>query len=165
MLAGRFSQALDLIFRVGPYESLDVVEYAAGQLDKISPLLLRERATTSKKLAILGGATTHFLLPLIRLFALQRGLILTTYESGFGLFEQEIWGDSPALRSFQPDVIHFHVSSYNLALPPVSVDPDASRTGTDGQVPRIISSRNERFGCALIINNFETSSERALGLS
>jgi FkbH-like protein len=163
MLAGRFSQALDLILRVGPYASLDVVEYAAAQLDKIPPLVLSERASTSKKLAILGGATTHFLLPLIRLFALQRGLMLTTYESGFGLFEQEIWGESPALRTFQPDVIHFHVSSYNLALPPVSVDPERVVRELTDRYLELYRAATERFGCALIINNFETSSERALG--
>jgi FkbH-like protein len=163
MLAGRLSQALDLILRVTPYESLEVLEYAADQLDKIPPPLLSERASTSKKLAILGGATTHFLLPLIRLFALQRGLTLTTYESGFGLYEQEIWAESPALRTFQPDVIHFHVSSYNLSLPPVSVDPARVVQDLTGRYLELYRAAAKRFGCALIINNFETSSERALG--
>ncbi len=163
MLAGRFVQALNLILHVGPYESIDVVEYAAGQLDKIPPALLGERATTSKKLAILGGATTHFLLPLIRLFALQRGLMLTIYEGDFGLFEQEIWGDSPALRSFQPDVIHFHVSSCNLALPPVSVDPARVVREQTDRFLELYRAATTRFGCALIVNNFETSSERPLG--
>jgi FkbH-like protein len=163
MLACRFSQALDLILRVSPHESLDVVEYAANQLDKIPPLLLSGRASTSKKLAILGGATTHFLLPLIRLFALQRGVLLTIYESGFGLFEQEIWSESPELRTFQPDVIHFHVSSYNLAIPPVSVDPDRVVQELTDRYLELYRAATKRFGCALIINNFETSSERALG--
>jgi len=163
MLAGRFSQALDLILRVGPYEPLDVVEYVATQLAKIPPPLVSGRASTSKKLAILGGATTHFLLPLIRLFALQRGVVLTTYESDFGLFEQEIWGESPALRAFQPDVIHFHVSSYNLALPPVSVDPERVIRELTDRYLELYRAATKRFSCALIVNNFETSSERALG--
>ncbi len=163
MLAGRFVQALNLILRVGPYESLDVVEYAAAQLDKIPPQLLQERATTTKRLAVLGGATTHFLLPMIRLFALQRGVMLSIYEGGFGLFEQEIWSDSPSLRSFQPDVIHFHVSSQNLALPPVSVDPARVVRELTDRFLELYRAAVTRFGCALIVNNFETSSERPLG--
>jgi FkbH-like protein len=163
MQAGRFTAALDLILRLGPFESLDVVEYAAAQLDKIPPPLLGERAAISKKLAILGGATTHFLLPLIRLFALKRGLLLTIYESGFGLFEQEIWGESPALHAFQPDVIHFHVSSRNLPLPPVSAEPERVVRELTDRYLGLYRAATKRFGCALIINNFETSSERALG--
>jgi FkbH-like protein len=163
MLAARFSKALELILRVGPFESVDVVEYAADQLAKIPFPLINERASTSKKLAILGGATTHFLEPLIRLFALQRGVMLTTYESGFGLYEQEIWGESPTLRTFEPDVIHFHVSSYNLGLPPVSVDPVRVVAQLTNQFLELYRAATQRFGCALIINNFETSSERALG--
>jgi FkbH-like protein len=163
MVAGRFSQALELIARVGPHESVDLVEYAAAQLGKIPPPLISERAPTSKNLAVLGGATTHFLLPLIQLFAFQRGLLLRTYESGFGLFEQEIWGDSPTLHAFQPDVIHFHVSSYNLALPPVSADPAQAIAKLTERYLGLYRAATERFGCALIVNNFETSSERALG--
>jgi FkbH-like protein len=163
MLAGRLSEALHLILRIGPNESLDVVEYAAAQVEKIPPHVLRERSSSSMKLAVLGGATTHFLLPLIRLFALRRGVLLTTYESDFGVFEQEIWGESPTLRAFQPDVIHFHVSSYNLALPPVSLDSErVIRLLTDRYL-ELYRAAIARFGCALIVNNFETSGERALG--
>jgi FkbH-like protein len=163
MRAGRFAAALDLVLRVGPHDATDVVEYAAVQLDKIPPQLLSERASTSKRLAILGGATTHFLLPLIRLFALQRGLLLTIYESGFGLFEQEIWAESAALREFQPDVIHFHVSSSNLALPPVVADPARAVHELGERYLQLYRAARQRFGCAVIINNFETSSERVLG--
>ena len=163
MRAGRFSEALELILHLGPHEPLDVVEYAAAQLQKIPPPILGERTSATRKLAILGGATTQFLLPLIRLFALRRGLLLTIYESGFGLFEQEIWADSPALRAFQPDVIHFHVSSYNLALPPVSADPARVVRELTQRYLELYRTATQRFACPLIINNFETSSERALG--
>jgi FkbH-like protein len=163
MLARRFSDALHLILRVGPYDALDDVEYAAARLDKIPPALLAERAPTAKKLAILGGATTHFLVPLIRLFAFQRGVLLTIYESGFGLFEQEIWGESPTLRAFEPDIIHFHVSSHNLGLAPVSPDPARVVADLKTRYLELYRAAAQRFGCALIVNNFETSSERALG--
>ncbi|MDB4979358.1 MAG: FkbH like protein [Myxococcales bacterium] len=161
--AHRHAEALELILRVRPDDALDLVEYAADQLGKIPPDVLSARVTTGKRVAILGGATTQFLTPVIRLFAARRGLALATYESDFGLFEQEIWSESPALRAFAPDVIHFHVSSHNLAFPPASSDHARLVQQHAERFVGLYRAARERFGCPLVVNNFETGIERALG--
>ena len=84
--SGRLREGASLMRRVRPGDPLDLLEYVASQLDKL-PDEIRRRSGGAKRLAILGGATTQFLAPLIRLFAWCRGVTLETYESGFGLFE------------------------------------------------------------------------------
>jgi FkbH-like protein len=161
--SGRLDQAFELIRRVRPTDPIDVIEYAAERLRALPPELVAQRLGPGKRLAVLGGATTSFLTPLTQLFAATRGLALATYESDFGLYEQEIWSDSPALREFAPDVIHFHLSSRNLPFPPHA--PDHARAVAE-QVDRLVAlcrAARERFGCPVVINNFETDGESPLG--
>jgi FkbH-like protein len=163
MKARRHASALDLILRVRPSDPLETVEYAAEQLGKIPAEVISERIPANIRLAILGGATTHFLTPLIRLFVCQRGLSVETYESDFGLYEQEVWSESPALRQFDPGVIHFHVSSRNLTLPPFSQDHELLVQEQAKRFVDLYRAAGERFGCALVVNNFETEAERPYG--
>jgi FkbH-like protein len=159
----RYRDALELMLSVRPSDELDLIDYAANQLAKIPPDVVSARAPTQKRLAVLGGATTHFLLPLVRLFAARRGLSLTIYESDYGLFEQEIWSDSTALREFAPDLIHFHVSSRNLPFPAFSADPAALVEEQARRFGDLYRATVDRFRCAVVTNNFETEAARALG--
>ncbi len=163
MKAHRYREALDLMLRVQPGDALEVVEYAADQLGKIPAEIVSARIPTQKRLAILGGATTHFLTPLVRLFACRRGLALTTYESDFGLYEQEIWSESPALCAFAPDVIHLHVSSRNLTFPLFAEDPPRLVRDQAERLLDLFRAAVVRFGCPLVVNNFETGVERPYG--
>jgi FkbH-like protein len=161
--AGRLGEAFDLIRQVRPTDPIDLVEYAAEQLRALPPEVVARRLPTGKRLAVLGGATTSFLTPLIQLFACGRGLSLETYESDFGLYEQEIWSDSPGLRSFAPDVIHFHLTSRNL---PFSHHVEDHARAVEEQTERLVAlcrAARERFGCPVIVNNFETEAESPLG--
>jgi FkbH-like protein len=161
--AGAFDDALMLMRRVSLDDDLALLQFAADRLDQLpaafidaQPDLLR------KRLAILGGATTQFITPLIRLFALTRGLWLDTYESGYGLFEQEVWAGSAELQAFAPDVIHFHTCSENLALPKSAQDAESALTAQVERFSALYRGAQERFGCALIVNTFETRVEQPL---
>ena len=155
-----FGRALELIARVRPDDDLEYLEYAADRLDEIPVDQLSARAATHKRLAIMGAATTHFLAPLIRLFAFRRGLLLDVYESDFGLYEQEIWSEAPALKAFAPDVIHFHLSSRILTMPAPGEDPAAAAQAAARRHLALYAAAAERFGCPIIANNFETVVER-----
>jgi FkbH-like protein len=161
--SGRLDQAFELIRCVRPTDPIELIEYAAEQLRALPAEVASRRLSTRKRLAVLGGATTFFLTPQIQLFACTRGLALETYESDFGLYEQEIWSDSAALRAFAPDVIHFHLSSRNLALPYHA--QDHVRVVVE-QVDRLLAlcrAARERFGCPVVVNNFESEGETPLG--
>lgn len=163
MKGGRHREALECILQLRATEPFDALDQAAAQLERIPEHILAERVVLRKRLAILGGSTTHFLSPLVRLFALQRGIALTIYESDFGLFEQEIWGDSRALRDFEPDVIHFLVSGRNLPLPLFAPEPAPLVQAEIDRFVGLYRAARERFQCALVVNNFETESERPYG--
>jgi FkbH-like protein len=160
---GRYREALECILRVSAAESFDTLDSTATQLQKVPEHILAERVGVRKRLAILGGSTTQFLRPLIHLFALQRGVALTIYESEFGLFEQEIWAESQALREFKPDIIHFQVSSRNLNLPVFSEESALLVQAEAERFAALYRTARERFQCAVIVNNFETYCERPYG--
>lgn len=59
----------------------------------------------SIKLAVLSSATIDHLLPPIRVAGLRRGLRISTYGGGFGLYRQELLDPNSALRRFEPNAI------------------------------------------------------------
>lgn len=161
--AGAHEEALSLILRMGPANAIEDLEYACKALARIPAEVLAGRVPLRRKLAVLGGATTQFFVPLIRLFALRRGVHLEVYESDFGLYEQEIWSDSQALRAFAPDVIHFHLCSRNLSF---SYNEIAAADRLDAEVSRFLRlyrAAGERFSCPVLADNFETDFERPNG--
>jgi FkbH-like protein len=161
--AGRLDEALDLIRQLRPTDPIDLVEWGAEQLRALPAEVVARRVPTRKRLAVLGGATTSFLTPLIQLFACGRGLALETYESDFGLYEQEIWSDSPALHAFAPDVIHLHLSGRNLPFAPHVEDHARAIEQQTERLVALCRAARERFGCPVIVNNFETEAESPLG--
>ena len=163
MRASEYKMALSLILQMSPECALEDLEYATTALYKIPEEVIVSRVPLRKKLAILGGATTQFLVPLIRLFALRRGVGLEIYESNFGLFEQEVWSDSPALHAFAPDVIHFHVCSQNISFSYNEAEPVARLDAEVNRFLQLYRSAVERFDCSVLTNNFETDLERPYG--
>ncbi len=161
--AGKYERALELIQAVAPGEELEIVQHASSALEEIPDEVIAAKVPLRKRLAVLGGATTQFLIPFVRLFALRRGVSLSFYESDFALFEQEVWSNSPALLQFDPDVIHFHVCSRNLAL---GASEGAGDQQVEAEVQRFVQlyrAASERFSCPVIGNNFETSVDRPYG--
>src|SRR6478609_2578369 len=160
--SGAYEEALTGILRVTPGGPLEDIEYAAEALGKIPADIISSRAPLKKKLAVLGGATTNFMVPLIRLFALRRGVDLDIYQSDYGVYEQEIWDASPDLVAFKPDVIHFFVGTQNLSLR----QDQPAETVREGEVRRFIrlyEAAAQRFDCAVLANNFTTEVARPHG--
>jgi FkbH-like protein len=161
---GAYEDALVLMRRVSVDDDLSLLQYVADRLDKLPKSVIEDADNlVRKRLAVLGGATTEFITPLIRLFALSRGVWLETYESGYGLFEQEIRSDSSDLRAFEPDVIHFHTSSHNLVLPINAQEAEALGHEQAERFLGLYRAAHEQFGCSLIVNNFDTFEQHPFG--
>jgi FkbH-like protein len=77
------------------------------------------------RLAVLGSSTVTHLLPGIRIAALRRGIWLTTYETDYGQYLQELLDRGSALHAFSPTAVLFVLDAYHL-FRGVSVDADAS---------------------------------------
>lgn len=120
----------------------------------------------AKKIAILGGSTTHDIKDILELFLLDHGIEPTFYESEFGLFyEDAMFNDE--LESFSPELIYIHTSNRNITEYPKAADlPTDVEILLDTQYARFESMwerLRERFNCPVIQNNFEMPFYRPLG--
>ncbi len=123
---------------------------------------------TPKKIAVLGGSTTHDIVDMLELFLLQMGIAPTFYESEYARFWQDAVFDAPELVAFSPDLILIHVTYRNLspALPPLDAPENATRDAIDSEEKRYIQMwehLREKYHCPIIQNNFELPSFRVLG--
>lgn len=134
---------------------------------KIKRALLEERSDfTEKRIAVLGGSTTHDIIRMLELFLLEQGIRPVFYESEYAQYWQDVMFDNPELRSFAPDLIFIHTTNRNLVFPSVS----DSQERVDGLLSeqydhfRVMWEKiAEAYHCPVIQNNFDYPSYRLLG--
>lgn len=73
-------------------------------------------ATKPIRLAILGTSTVSHLHAGIRIAGLRRGMWISTYESAFGQYLQELVDTGSHLHAFEPTAVLFSLDSHHIAL-------------------------------------------------
>lgn len=119
-----------------------------------------------KRIAVLGGSTTHDIIDMLELFLLNFGIEPRFYESEYGQFyEDALFGQE--LAEFQPELVFLHTSFRNLRFLPTAEDDAASvAEKLDRETARFTAvweNVSTRFGCPVIQNNFEPPYYRLLG--
>lgn len=120
-----------------------------------------------KRIAILGGSTTHDIREILELFLLNYGIQPEFYESEYNQYFQDIMFDNPELTEFKPDLIYIHTSSRNISQWP-------SVRNTEDQIEELLEQQfhpfevmwekiAETYACPVIQNNFEAPFYRLLG--
>lgn len=151
-----------------PFDS----EYILKKSKKIRKELLNENTKTKvprlkKKIAVLGGSTTHDIVRILELFLLDQGIEPEFYESEYGQYFQDAVFGNEQLLSFGPDIIFIHTSNRNIAEYPQIGD---SRE----QIEKLLHCQLAHFHmvwdklrqtccCPVIQNNFEYPFYRLLG--
>lgn len=74
-------------------------------------LLKTDKPFVEKRIAVLGGSTTHDIIDILELFLLNYGIRPTFYESEFNQYWQDAMFDNPKLDEFKPEIIFIHTSS------------------------------------------------------
>lgn len=135
---------------------------------KLKRALLESRTDFSeKRIAVLGGSTTHDIIRILELFLLEQGIRPVFYESEYAQYWQDAMFDNPLLSDFAPELIFIHTSNRNIANYPTPGD-------TKEQVDELFSEQYEHFRvmwdkladtyrCPVIQNNFEYPFYRLLG--
>lgn len=84
-----------------------------------------ERPKPTARIAVMGSATTTYLVPLLEVFCWQRGIPCEIHESPFGtLFQQGLDTESAVYR-VQPDIMVLLPHVCDLAFPPIDAgDPE-----------------------------------------
>ncbi len=135
---------------------------------KIKRALLEKRSDfLEKRIAVLGGSTTHDIIRILELFLLEQGIRPVFYESEYAQYWQDVMFDNPLLADFAPDLIFIHTSNRNVTAYPAMQDKEE-------QIEALLSEQYEHFRvmwekiadayhCPVIQNNFEYPFYRLLG--
>lgn len=129
-------------------------------------LLAADTPRIKKKIAVLGGSTTHDIISILELFLLDFGIEPEFYESGFGLYYEDAMFGS-GLADFAPDLIYIHTSGRNVTGLPAPADtPEFVTELLEAQYSRFEAMwehLHETCRCPVIQNNFELPFFRILG--
>ena len=120
-----------------------------------------------KRVAILGGSTTHDVKDMLELFLLHHGIRCAFYESEYAQYWQDAMFPNPALEEFQPDVVYIHTTNRNVSRWPLLTDPpeavDALLEEELNRYRQMWDRLAQTYPCVIIQNNFEYPSWRLQG--
>lgn len=129
-------------------------------------LLSEGGARIKKKIAVLGGSTTHDVVSILELFLLDFGIEPEFYQSEFGRYYEDAMF-SEELENFGPDLIYIHTSRRNItAFPGPGDTPESATELLEAQYSKFQAMWEriaEKYRCPVIQNNFELPFYRLLG--
>ncbi len=130
-------------------------------------LLALDVPRVRKKIAVLGGSTTHDIIRILEVFLLDQGIAPEFYESEYGQYFQDAMFGNSALEDFAPDIIYIHTSSRNITAYPKPGDGkdavDALLEEQYGHFAAMWNKLEETYHCPVIQNNFEYPFYRLMG--
>lgn len=143
-------------------------EYILKKAKSIKKALLADgSARLKKKIAVLGGSTTHDIIRILELFLLHYGIEPEFYESEYARYWQDAMFENEELQKFAPDMIYIHTSNRNISRYPAMSDTEASVGELLEETYRHFEMMWERlrevYGCPVIQNNFEYPFYRLMG--
>lgn len=122
-------------------------------------LLSQQVDWLDKRIAILGGSTTHDIKDILELFLLNQGIRPMFYESEYNQYWQDVMFDNEVLLSFKPDIIFIHTSNRNIVnYPALSDSKDAVDELIDSTYKHFSDMWDkieEKYGSVIIQNNFD----------
>lgn len=120
-----------------------------------------------KKIAVLGGSTTHDIIRVLELFLLDQGIEPVFYESEYAMYWQDAMFENPELKEFSPDIIYIHTSNRNIINFPQMDDAREmvmeKEESAFEHFQVMWDKLRENYACPIIQNNFEMPFYRILG--
>jgi len=124
-------------------------------------------ARTKKRIALLGGATTGIIRPVLELFLLDMGIEPEFYESEYNRFWQDGMFGTPELDAFAPEIVYIHTCNRNISVWPEAEDSReeaaAKLQAEFARYTALWQALSARYGCVIIQNNFQPPAYRLLG--
>lgn len=147
-----------------PFDS----EYILKKAKKIKRQLLEDGTKRlQKKIAVLGGSTTHDIIRILELFLLEQGIAPVFYESEYGQYWEDAVFENEELDSFCPDIVYVHTSLRNIMVFPKIADDEKTieemLLAEENHYIRMWERLREKFACPIIQNNFEYPFFRYMG--
>jgi len=130
-------------------------------------MLLQQDMWMEKKIAILGGSTTHDIREILELFLLNYGIRPEFFESEYGQYWQDAMFGNEKLAQLEPDIIYIHTSNRNITSYPKPTDrPEDIEQLLEQQYAHFETmweKLTQQYHCPIIQNNFEYPYYRLLG--
>ena len=130
-------------------------------------LLASEEKRILKKIAVLGGSTTHDIIRVLELFLLDQGIEPVFYESEYAMYWQDAMFDNTELKEFAPDIIYIHTSNRNITNFPQIEDTKEmvleKEESAFEHFKVMWDKLRETYACPIIQNNFEMPFYRIMG--
>lgn len=134
---------------------------------KLRRQLVAREGLLHKKIAVLGGSTTHDIIRMLELFLLNQGIEPEFYESEYGQYFQDAMFGNEELTAFAPDLIFLHTCSRNVSVYPKPGDGrervEALLEEQCRQFEAMWDKLADTYHCPVIQNNFEYPYYRLLG--
>ncbi len=131
-------------------------------------LLEADTKYIDKKLAVLGGSTTHDIAAMLELFLLNFGIRCQVYESEYNQYWEDVMFDNPELTEFAPDIIYIHTTNRNISYPHIGMTEEDVTALLDADYKKFEAMWEKitnTYHCPIIQNNMEFPSYRILGNS
>lgn len=129
--------------------------------------LIAKQGLIDKRVAVLGGSTTHDIIGMMELFLLDNGIRPTFYESEYNQWWEDAVFGNPELEAFKPDIVFVHTSVRNVReWPDFGSDETAVATLVEvafDKWAKALDAVKAKFPCPVILNNFEYLPYRLLG--
>lgn len=143
-------------------------EYILKKAKSIKRQLLADGSSRiKKKIAVLGGSTTHNIVKTLELFLLNHGIEPSFYESEYAMYWEDAMFGSEELNAFVPDLIFIHTSLRNIrefpAVAASAEDVEAMLDAEYGKFENMWKKLEETWHCPIIQNNFEYPFYRLMG--
>lgn len=120
-----------------------------------------------KRIAILGGSTTHDVKDMLELFLLNQGIQPVFYESEYAQYWQDAMFPNEELQMLKPDVIYIHTSNRNVTAYPepadAMVDVDKLLEQEYARFTVMWDALRTTYHCPIIQNNFDYPFYRLMG--
>lgn len=130
-------------------------------------LLEKDTKFVEKKIAVLGGSTTHDIIMTLDLFLLNVGIKAEFYESEYSKFWEDVMFDNPELVNFAPDLIYIHTSNRNIRnYPNIQMSNEDVEKCLDNDFEyyqKMWEKIEKTYHCPVIQNNFEFPFYRLMG--
>lgn len=120
-----------------------------------------------KRIAVLGGSTTHDIIRMLELFLLNYGIQPEFYESEYARYWQDAVFENEKLKEFEPELIYIHTTGRNIMyFPEIGDTQEQIEDKLHQQMEHFRTmweKLKEQYHCPVIQNNFEFPSYRLLG--
>ena len=121
----------------------------------------------TKKIAVLGGSTTHNIVQILEVFLLNHGIEPVFYESEYAMYWEDAMFGNEELNAFAPDLIFVHTTLRNIrefpALAASAQEVEAQLLAEYQKYEMMWKKLEETWHCPIIQNNFEYPSYRLMG--